>query len=97
MDDEIIFLVLSIIALTGGVFLIFMKMMLGYKRDRRAGAEASFGQRELEALIERAIDSRIAPLQDTLGIVEEGLHQLRDVAEARTLTSAGGSGGVTPK
>ena len=52
------FMIYTIIVtlVSGGLFLIFTKMILNYLRDRKKSPGASLGTSELEALIQRAVE-----------------------------------------
>lgn len=68
---------------SGGLFLIFTKMILNYLRDRKKSPGASLGTSELEALIQRAVEAGAGSIHDRLDHLEHRLDQVDDKIEVR--------------
>ena len=79
------FMIYTIIVtlVSGGLFLIFTKMILNYLRDRKKSPGASLGTSELEALIQRAVEAGAASIHDRLDHLEHRLDQVDDKIEVR--------------
>ena len=68
---------------SGGLFLIFTKMILNYLKDRKKSPGASLGTSELEALIQRAVEAGTASIHDRLDHLEHRLDPVDDEIEVR--------------
>ncbi len=91
-EEDMIFIIITLL-ISGGLFLIFTKMILNYFRDRRKGKGASMGTSELEAMIERAVEAGTASLHDRLDDLEQqfdgvGENEVRPKALPEAQTSA---------
>ncbi len=81
-EEDMIFIVITLL-ISGGLFLIFTKMILNYFRDRRKGKGASMGTSELEAMIERAVEAGTASLHDRLDDLEQQFDGVGEKIEVR--------------
>ena len=69
MPEEVA--VVIAIAIVAGTFLGFVKAILGYLSSKRApAADAALSRRELEALIEAAVERALVPLHDRLDALD---------------------------
>ena len=84
MDDEFMIFVILVTLVSGGLFLIFTKMILNFFRDRRAGKGSSMGTSELEALIQRAVEAGTLSIHDRLDDLEERLDGVGERVEIRS-------------
>lgn len=73
MDEEFMIFVVLVTLVSGGLFLIFTKMILNFFKDRRRSKGASLGTGELEAMIQRAVETGTASLHDRLDSLEQRL------------------------
>jgi len=83
MDEDLMVFVILVTLISGGLFLIFVKMILNFFKDRRRSKGASMGTSELEAMIQRAVEAGTASLHDRLDMLEQGLDEVHDLVEAR--------------
>ena len=83
MDEDLMVFVVMVTLVSGGLFLIFLKMILNFFRDRKRSQGASMGTSELEALIQRAVEAGTASLHDRLDDLEQRLEEGAGEADAR--------------
>ncbi len=83
MDEGFMIYTIIVTLISGGLFLLFTKMILNYLRDRKKSPGASLGTSELEALIQRAVEAGAASLHDRLDHLEHRLDQVDDKIEVR--------------
>ncbi len=83
MDEGFMIYTIIVTLISGGLFLIFTKMILNYLRDRKKSPGASLGTSELEALIQRAVEAGAASIHDRLDHLEHRLDQVDDKIEVR--------------
>ena len=83
MDEDFMIFVILVTLVSGGLFLIFTKMILNFFRDRRKSKGASMGTSELEAMIQRAVEAGTVSLHDRLDDLEQRLDDVGEKIEAR--------------
>ena len=83
MDEDFMIFVILVTLISGGLFLIFTKMILNFFRDRRKNKGASMGTSELEMMIQRAVEAGTVSLHDRLDDLEQRIESVDDKIEAR--------------
>lgn len=83
MREEDMIFIIVVTLISGGLFLIFMKMVLNFFMERRKGKGASMGTSELETMIQRAVEGGTASLHDRLDDLEQRLDDVGEKLEAR--------------
>lgn len=78
MNPELMVFTVLLTVISGGLFLILVKMILNFFREKRQGTGASLGTGELEAMIQRAVEAGNASLHDRLDDLEGRLDQVDD-------------------
>ena len=82
MDDEFMIFVVLLTLISGGLFLIFTKMILNHFKERRQGKGASLGTSELEAMMQRVVEASTASLHDRLDDLEQQLDEKESARKA---------------
>ena len=73
MNEDLMVFVVMVTLISGGIFLLFIKLILSFFRDRQGAKGATLGAGELEAMIERAVEAGTASLHDRLDDLEARL------------------------
>ena len=76
--EQIFPFVIVLTLVSAGFFLLLARMILSHLKDRRKGTGASLGTSELEAIVQRAVESGTASLHDRLDQLE---HRIEAVDE----------------
>lgn len=73
MNEDLMVFIVMVTLISGGIFLLFIKLILSFFRDRRGAKGATLGASELEEMIERAVEAGTASLHDRLDDLEARL------------------------
>ena len=76
MDFEELIFIATMMVISSTVCLIFLKMILGFFRERTAAKHGAFRQSDLEALLRHVVDDALHPIHQRIKNIEVKLDDL---------------------